>query len=61
VVHADQTVELRNVTLLYQDADMAAVGGELKAGERVVTDGQLRIVPGAKVKIVDVAKENANS
>jgi multidrug efflux system membrane fusion protein len=61
VVKPDQTVELRNVTLRYQSASMAAVEGELKAGESVVTDGQLRISPGVEVKVVHTAGEPANS
>lgn len=61
VVKPDRTVELRNVTLRYQSASMAAVEGELKAGESVVTDGQLRISPGVEVKVVHTAGEPANS
>jgi multidrug efflux pump subunit AcrA (membrane-fusion protein) len=30
---------------------MAIVSGDLKPGERVVTDGQLRLRPGSKVQI----------
>jgi multidrug efflux system membrane fusion protein len=30
---------------------LAVVGSGLQAGERVVTDGQLRLAPGAKVEI----------
>lgn len=61
VVKADKTVELRNVNLIYQDSDIAVVSGELKAGESVITDGQLRVAPGAKVKIVSVSEGTANS
>lgn len=61
VVKADKTVELRKVTVLYQDADMAAVSGELKAGETVIIDGQLRVAPGGKVKVVNIAQGPANS
>jgi multidrug efflux system membrane fusion protein len=51
VVKADQTVESRPVqpgTRL--GAETTVVSG-LAPGERVVTDGQLRLVPGAKVQI----------
>ncbi|MCE9649062.1 MAG: efflux RND transporter periplasmic adaptor subunit [Parvibaculum sp.] len=61
VVAADKTVEMRNVTLLYQDTDIAVVEGELKPGETVVTDGQLRITPGARVKIVSTTPNAVNS
>jgi multidrug efflux system membrane fusion protein len=51
VVRPDQTVEQRPVTLgiTYQGATVVQRG--LKTGEIVVTDGQLRLVPGAKVNI----------
>ena len=32
---------------------IAAVGNVVKVGDRVVTDGQLRLTPGAEVTIVD--------
>ena len=51
VVKPDQTVEERPVTIgiTYQDETVVQKG--LKAGETVVTDGQLRLTPGAKVTI----------
>ncbi len=61
VVKEDKSVELRNVSVIYQDSDMSVVSGELKAGETVITDGQLRVAPGGKVKIVDIAQGAANS
>ncbi len=49
VVKADDTVEMRPVTTgLITDAETVITSG-LKAGERVVTDGQLRLKAGAKV------------
>lgn len=51
VVRADGSVEKRLVTLgPIRDRDTVIVTG-LQAGETVVTDGQLRLVPGAKVDI----------
>jgi multidrug efflux system membrane fusion protein len=51
VVKADQTVEMRPVTIgVARDGETLVESG-LKAGETVVTDGQLRLVPGAKVSI----------
>ncbi len=56
VVKQDSTVELRSVT------PGSATGGEtviekgVKPGEVVVTDGQLRLVPGAKVEIKNKAE-----
>jgi len=49
VVKADQTVEERAVTIGFEYAGDAVVRTGLQAGEKVVTDGQLRLIPGAKV------------
>jgi multidrug efflux system membrane fusion protein len=51
VVKLDQTVEERPVTIgiTYQGETVVQTG--LKAGETVVTDGQLRLAPGVKVNI----------
>lgn len=51
VVRGDDTVEVRPVDVLYDDGEIAAVQGTLEPGERVVTDGQLRLSPGVKVAI----------
>lgn len=61
VVKSDGTVELRNVSVIYQDTDKSVVSGDLKAGETVITDGQLRVAPGGKVKIVDRAQGDAST
>jgi multidrug efflux system membrane fusion protein len=57
VVKADQNdelrVELRKVTLAATQRNLAAVKDGLVAGETVVTDGQLRLVPGAAVRPAD--------
>ena len=51
VVKPDQTIEERPVTagITYQGETVVTRG--LKAGETVVTDGQLRLAPGVKVNI----------
>jgi multidrug efflux system membrane fusion protein len=51
VVKDDQTVELRPVKVDRIDEAEAVIDKGLSAGETVVTDGQLRLVPGAKVEI----------
>jgi multidrug efflux system membrane fusion protein len=51
VVKADDTVESRPVTPGRLVADGTVIEKGLTAGERVVTDGQLRLRPGAKVEI----------
>lgn len=51
VVKSDMTVESRKVTVSRQHGKLAVVGSGLNAGERVVTDGQLRLAPGTRVEI----------
>jgi multidrug efflux system membrane fusion protein len=51
VVKADSTVESRPVKVGRRLAREVVVEQGLKGGERVVTDGQLRLVPGARVEI----------
>ena len=43
--------DVRNVTVLYDDGNEAAVKGKLKPGDKVVTDGQLQLVQGTAVSI----------
>jgi multidrug efflux system membrane fusion protein len=50
VVKPDQTVEARAITVERSVEDEMIVAG-VKPGEVVVTDGQLRLVPGAKVQV----------
>ena len=58
VVKADGTAEIRPVVVGdYQgDKDIVIVSG-LHAGDRVVVDGAMRVVPGQAVKIVEPAKK----
>jgi multidrug efflux system membrane fusion protein len=51
VVKSDQTVEPRPVTTGIADGRDVVVASGLALGERVVTDGQLRLVPGARVDV----------
>src|SRR5262249_793997 len=51
VVKPDQTVEMRPVIVAHTAADDSVIESGVKPGEVVVTDGQLRLVPGAKVKV----------
>jgi multidrug efflux system membrane fusion protein len=50
VVKADSTVEVRTVKTGATIDNMTVIQEGLKPGEQVVTDGQLRLVPGAKVQ-----------
>lgn len=51
VVKADETVEMRTVELAWTAGDDVVVRAGLAPGETVVTDGQLRLTPGARVSI----------
>lgn len=50
VVKADGTAEMRTVKTGTAIENMTVIEEGLRPGEQVVTDGQLRIVPGAKVQ-----------
>lgn len=51
VVKSDDTVQMRKVDVARQTQGEAMIASGLKPGERVVTEGQLRLVPGARVAI----------
>ncbi|AKT44127.1 efflux RND transporter periplasmic adaptor subunit [Chondromyces crocatus] len=54
VVGADQTAELRNVKKGGRvEGDRVVISEGVSAGDQVITDGQLRLTPGAKIGIVD--------
>jgi membrane fusion protein, multidrug efflux system len=49
VIKADQTVEMRPVTVNQIDNGLALIDDGLQEGEQVVVDGQYRLQPGSKV------------
>src|SRR5262245_15247344 len=51
VIKPDQTTELRNVTIARTDGTETVIKEGLKAGETVVTDGHIRLVPGSRVSV----------
>ena len=51
VVKPDRTAEVRPVTVLRQFGEEMVIAQGLRDGEEVVTDGQLRLTPGAQVTI----------
>lgn len=51
VVKDDQTVTVRPIKLQRQAGEVAVITEGLKPGEQVVTDGQLQLVEGAKVRL----------
>jgi multidrug efflux system membrane fusion protein len=51
VIKSDDSVEARPVTVRRVFKQWSVIGTGLSPGERVVTDGQLRLAPGVKVSI----------
>ena len=51
VVGADNTVAVRPVTIARTRGDIAVVSKGLQPGETVVTDGQLRLLPGSTISV----------
>src|SRR5712692_3557 len=51
VVKPDSTAEQRPVTLGQRQGDLIVVESGVQSGERVVTNGQLGVTPGGKVRI----------
>jgi membrane fusion protein, multidrug efflux system len=49
VVKPDKSVEMRSVTIIRQQGEQIVIAQGLTPGEEVVTEGQLRLTPGAKV------------
>jgi len=62
VMGADSKVESRSVTVDRTVGNLSVVKDGVKAGETVVTDGQLRLVPGAVAKpISEASGENGSA
>ncbi|SFH94714.1 membrane fusion protein, multidrug efflux system [Bosea sp. OK403] len=50
VAKADQTAELRQIKVALSDGDRTALSEGLEPGERVVTDGQMRLKTGVRIR-----------
>ena len=61
VVKPDQTVELRPVTTSRSIGSETVIETGLKPGETVVTDGQLRLTPGARISVKGASGTKAAS
>lgn len=59
VVNGDDVAELRPVTLGQRHGDLVVVTKGVKAGERVVTLGQIAVTPGGKVRLEAPAADTA--
>ena len=57
VVTSDNRAEQHRVRVLFDDGTVDAIEGDVHAGDRVIVDGQLRIVPGVAV-FVDSPQRN---
>jgi membrane fusion protein, multidrug efflux system len=61
VVKNDQTVEMRSVVVARTAGPETVLKDGVKPGETVVTDGQLRLVPGSKITIKGGTTQKADS
>jgi multidrug efflux system membrane fusion protein len=61
VLKPDQTVEARPVRVSWTDGAVTVIETGLSKGEQVVTDGQLRLTPGAKVTVKPAIGTGASS
>lgn len=59
VAKDDSTVEIRKIRIASVQKQFAVVAEGLAAGETVVTEGHLRLTPGARVKPADAAEGGA--
>jgi multidrug efflux system membrane fusion protein len=60
IVNQDMTAEIRNVTVRRTVGNESVIESGLKPGERVVTDGQLKLTKGAKVEIKQGSSQPAS-
>ena len=59
VVKPDATVELRKIKVARTAGDTTLIAEGIKGGETVVTDGQLRLLPGMKTEARTLTREPA--
>ncbi len=57
VIKADDTVDMHTVEVVQRLGGVATIRDGVQGGDRVVTDGQLRLMPGAKVEIKTAAAQ----
>ncbi|HEY5339019.1 MAG TPA: efflux RND transporter periplasmic adaptor subunit [Rhizomicrobium sp.] len=61
VVDKDMKAQMRNVTVLNDDGTIAAVKGPVKPGDKLITDGALRVVQGTTVVVKKGPPRNQQS
>lgn len=59
VIDNRKVAGMRPVRLLYDDGTNDVVEGNVRAGEQVVVEGQLRVVPGKPVQVIGTVKPTA--
>ena len=60
VLDKDNVVASKTVKVLNDDGTVDAIQGDVKPGDQVVVEGQLRIVPGAKVAVRNAGGPHAS-
>ncbi len=61
VINNDMSADLRNVTVGRTYQNVTIIDKGVSPGERIVTDGQLRLTPGSKVEIKKLAVTEADA
>jgi membrane fusion protein, multidrug efflux system len=66
VVNSDETVAMRPVQVLRnytnsESADQAVIGSGLQSGESIISEGQMLLMPGAKVRVLKAKTSSENS
>ena len=52
---------MRSVKVLYDDGVNAAIQGPVKPADRVIVEGQLRVIPGKPVQVLKSAQRRAGT
>jgi multidrug efflux system membrane fusion protein len=52
IARSDMTAELRPVKVSRTQGDLAVIASGVQTGEKVITEGQLRVTPGAKLTVL---------
>ena len=56
VVGDHDVAAMRPVTLIYDDGASDVIAGDVKPGERVIIEGQLRVISGTSVQVMNAPK-----
>lgn len=61
VVGSDGTVKIRNVAIALSEGETTGIGSGLEPGERVVTEGQLRLKNGTRVSVKEASATSGSA